>query len=112
MIQLLIAIATSQAIFSFFQFLISHHDKKKGVIAEMRNDIKELKKANKEERQDLLRIQLMTLIHIHPEDVSDVMSVAEDYFVKHAGDWYMSSIFRQYLDENKIEHPIWMRGVK
>lgn len=111
-IVIILAVLGSTGLFTFIQFLISRHDKKKGVIAEIRNDIKELKEANKEERRDLLRIQLMTLIHIHPEDISDVMAVAEEYFIKHTGNWYMSSIFRQYMDENNIEHPIWMREIK
>jgi len=112
MITLFIAILTSQAIFTFIQFMISRHDKKKGILAEMQKDIKELKTFNQEERRDLKRIQLMTLIHVHPEDVSDIMEVAEEYFKNLDGNWYMSSIFQQYLDENKIEHPLWMRGGK
>jgi len=112
MIKLLLAIVTSQALFTFAQFLISRHDKKKGILAEIKKDIKALKEFNKDESRDLKRLQLMTLIHIHPEDVSDIMEVAEEYFVNLDGNWYMSSIFRQYLDENKIEHPIWMKGGK
>ena len=109
---LLLAALGSTALFTFIQFLMTRHDKKKGLMAQIAKDIKELKKFNQEERLDLLRIQLITLIHIHPENISEIMSVADEYFTKYQGNWYMSSIFNKYLDEKKIEHPLWMREDK
>jgi len=106
------AVLGSTGLFTFIQFLITHHDKKKGVIAEMAKDIKELKKFNQEERLDLLRIQLMTLIHIHPENVVEIMEVAEEYFMKHNGNWYMSSLFKEYLESQNMELPLWMKEIK
>lgn len=108
---IVLAVLGSTGLFTFIQFLISRHDRKKGVIAEMAKDIKELKAFNQEERLDLLRIQLMTLIHIHPENVVEIMEVAEEYFMKHHGNWYMSSLFREYLESRDMDIPLWMKEI-
>lgn len=109
---IILAVLGSTGLFTFIQFLITHHDKKKGVLAEIRKDIKELKQFNKDERLDLLRIQLMTLTHIHPENVVEIMEVAEEYFMKHSGNWYMSSLFKEYLEKQGMDIPLWMKDLK
>lgn len=109
---IILAVLGSTGLFTFIQFLITHHDKKKGVLAEIRKDIKELKQFSKDERLDLLRIQLMTLTHIHPENVVEIMEVAEEYFMKHNGDWYMSSLFKEYLENQGMDVPLWMKDMK
>ena len=109
---IVLAVLGSTGLFTLIQFLITRHDKKKGIIAEMAKDIKELKAFNQEERLDLLRIQLMTLIHIHPENVVEIMEVAEEYFMKHHGNWYMSSLFKEYLESQNMELPLWMKEMK
>lgn len=109
---IILAVLGSTGLFTFVQFLITHHDKKKGVLAEIRKDIKELKQFSKDERLDLLRIQLMTLTHIHPENIVEIMEVAEEYFMKYSGDWYMSSLFKEYLENQGMEVPLWMKDMK
>lgn len=109
---IILAVLGSTGLFTFIQFLITHHDKKKGVLAEIRKDIKELKQFSKDERLDLLRIQLMTLTHVHPENVVEIMEVAEEYFMKYSGDWYMSSLFKEYLENQGMEVPLWMKDMK
>lgn len=108
----ILAVLGSTGLFTFIQFLISRHDRKKGILAEMSKDIKELKQFNKDERLDLLRIQLMTLTHIHPENVVEIMEVAEEYFMKHNGNWYMSSLFKEYLEKQGMDVPLWMKDMK
>lgn len=109
---IILAVLGSTGLFTFIQFLITHHDKKKGVLAEIRKDIKELKQFSKDERLDLLRIQLMTLTHIHPENIVEIMEVAEEYFMKYSGDWYMSSLFKEYLENQGMDVPLWMKDMK
>ena len=109
---IILAVLGSTGLFTFIQFLITHHDKKKGVLAEIRKDIKELKQFSKDERLDLLRIQLMTLTHIHPENIVEIMEVAEEYFMKYSGDWYMSSLFKEYLENQGMDVPLWMKDIK
>lgn len=109
MVQVIISIVCSTGFFAFVQFLIQRHDKKKGVLGELIKDIKGLKDDMLELKKDMLRTQLMDMIHIHPEDVSDIMDLAEEYFVSVKGNWYMSSIFKQWLVERDIEEPIWMK---
>ena len=109
MLYVILSILGSTSFFAFVQFLIQRHDKKKGVVAELIRTIKELKDDVDVLKTDMLRTQLMDMIHIHPEDVSDIMDLAEEYFVKVNGNWYMSSVFKEWLIEHDIEEPIWMK---
>ena len=36
------------------------------------------------------------------------MLVAERYFSELGGDWYLTDIFKSWLDENGIEEPVWV----
>ena len=109
MVYVITSILSSTAFFAFIQFLIQRHDRKKGVLGELIRDIKGLKEDILELKKDMLRTQLMDMMHIHPEDVSDIMDLAEEYFVAVKGNWYMSSVFKQWLVERDIEEPIWMK---
>lgn len=112
MMKILALIFGSQALFTFIQFLITRHDQKKGCLASIIKDIKEIKETRIEEKKDLLRMQLLSLIHICPDNTLEIMLVAERYFKELQGDWYMSSIFKQYLTEKKLATPLWVKGDK
>ena len=112
MIKILALFLGSQALFTFIQFLITRHDQKKGCLASIIKDIKEIKETRIEEKKDLLRMQLLSLIHICPDNTLEIMLVAEKYFKELKGDWYMSSMFRNYLNDRKLATPLWVKGDK
>lgn len=112
MIKIIALILGSQALIGFIQFLITRHDQKKGCLASIIKDIKEIKETRIEEKKDLMRMQLLSLIHICPDNTLEIMMVAEKYFKELKGDWYMSSIFRQHLTEKKLATPLWVKGDK
>lgn len=78
------------------QFLITRHDNSKNI----KGKLLTLEK-------DVLRTQLLLLILMKPQERQEIMTIAEHYFKDLKGDWYMTSIFKKWLNENNIEEPIW-----
>lgn len=56
-------------------------------------------------RKDTLRIQLMLLIQNQPENIDSILKLAETYFMKLHGDWYMTSEFKKWAKAHDIEVP-------
>lgn len=88
----------------FIKFLIERHDKKveKAEDKEKEHIQGTLKKLEK----DGLRTQLLLLILMKPEETSEILTLAQHYFVDLKGNWYMTSIFAKWCDEHDLE-PDW-----
>lgn len=80
-------------------FLVNRHDNKKNV----EGKLVVLEK-------DVLRTQLLFLITMRPAEKQEIMTVAEHYFGQLHGDWYMTSIFNSYIEENEIAKPEWFNS--
>lgn len=49
------------------------------------------------------RTQLMTLINYYPTHHGEILQVAKYYFKELKGDWYMSSIFHRWAEQQGID---------
>lgn len=114
---ILAIIASSAAILTFIQFLITRHDTKKGALTELtqavdkvRDDVADLKESASKQEVDNCRQQLMLLIHISPNNAGDIIPLAYHYFVELKGDTYMTNLFQNWLVEKSIDTPIWFKG--
>lgn len=60
-------------------------------------------------RKDTLRIQLMMLMRDQEDNIDTILRVAETYFVKLQGDWYMTSEFNKWAKKHDVTIPknIW-----
>ena len=81
-IQIVIAIIGSGGFFAFLQFLINRD-------------------------QGLIRMQLLVLISNYPDRVDEIMLLAEQYFCKFHGNYYLTSLFKKYLDDSLLAYPLW-----
>lgn len=91
----------------FVQYLITRHDNKKAKNNEIMCAIEELKTALAKNERHTTRLEMLQLIQHYPTNTSEIMKVAQYYFDTLNGDWYMSSMFQQYLDEHKLCKPTW-----
>jgi len=107
--QLAVAVTGSAGLFGFLQYMIKRHDDKKGTISLILKELESIKNQLAELKQDQLRLQLMDMIHIHPEDHSDIMEIAQKYFVESKGNWYLSSIFNEWMQTQNIKKPVWFK---
>jgi hypothetical protein len=97
-----ISAMTSGGFLAFLQFLITRNDDKQGI----RKSLKKLEK-------DGLRTQLLLLILLKPDEQTEILTLGQRYFVKPpeglGGNWYMTSIFKSWCDEHKLE-PDWFKS--
>lgn len=96
---ILLGIIGSAGFWAFVQFLIARWDRNKG----LRKQLKKLEK-------DGCRTQLLLLISDYPHEKQEIMTLAKYYFDNLEGNWYASSIFQKWLDDNEIKVPSWFAG--
>ena len=94
---IIVAILASNGFFALLQYLISRHDTKKNV----KDKLITLEK-------DGLRTQLLLLILMQPEEQTEILKIAEHYFVKLKGNWYMTGLFSKWCDAHGLE-PDWFK---
>lgn len=92
-----ISAMTSGGVLAFLQFLIARNDDKQGI-----------KKSLKKLEKDGLRTQLLLLILMQPEEQTEILKIAEHYFVKLKGNWYMTGLFSKWCDAHGLE-PDWFK---
>ena len=101
---ILIAILGGGNLLLFIKFLIERYDKKKS--EDIKGTLKKLEK-------DGLRTQLLLLILLKPDEQTEILTLGQRYFVKPpeglGGNWYMTSIFKTWCDERKLE-PDWFKS--
>ena len=61
---------------------------------------------------DTTRIQLLTLIQNTPEDHESIINVAWKYFQQLDGDWYMTTLFLKWANEQGVDVSNLLKGVK
>jgi len=85
------------------QFFVNRHDNKKGIEIKLDKIISEQKKSEK----DSLRVQLLVMMNLMPDNKDEIMQLAQRYFGELKGDWFYSSLFNRWMKDNKIDKPIW-----
>ena len=97
---IIVAVLASNGFFALVQFLITRWDTKKN-----------LKGSLKKLERDGLRTQLLLLLLIQPDEQTEILTIAERYFKKPpqglGGNWYMTSLFKNWLEESKVGKPEW-----
>lgn len=85
--------------------LMSHVKESSSVISGFKDTLKEIKQTGEDTRKDTLRIQLLMVIRDDPENTDTILKLAETYFVKLKGDWYMTNLFMQWAKDHNILIP-------
>lgn len=77
---------------------------------ELREELKECMVTNRERldeiRKDTLRIQLSQYLTHQPENVDAILIMAEEYFCKLGGDWYMTNEFINWAEAHHVKPEI------
>ena len=77
---------------------------------ELREELKECMVTNRERlddiRKDTLRIQLSQYLNGQPENVDAILLMAEEYFCKLGGDWYMTNEFINWAEAHHVKPEI------
>ena len=98
---LLLGILGGGNLILFIKFLIERHDRKQEQKSEkIQEKLTILEK-------DGLRTQLLVLILWKPKETTEILRIAEHYFKVLHGNWYMTSIFNNWLKDHDIAEPEW-----
>ena len=88
----------------FIKFLIERHDRKVEKKEEKENVA--IKETLRKLEKDGLRTQLLLLILMQPDEETEILKIAEHYFVKLKGNWYMTSVFSKWCKSRDLK-PEW-----
>lgn len=102
--KILLALLGSGNIILFIKFLIERNDRKKE--REEDKDMGGIKERLQNLEKDGLRTQLLLLILLKPEEQTEILKVAQHYFVKLKANWYMTGMFKRWCDSQGLE-PEW-----
>lgn len=114
----IITILLTGGFLAFIEFLIKRHDERSDKKDSIRNTLQAIKteienlktdidKKFKRSEKDGLRTQLLVLILLRPEEKQEILTIGEHYFKVLKGDWYMTSIFCNWLSTYEIAEPDW-----
>ena len=73
---------------------------------EITSSLKDLKEITLDTRKDTIRIQLLMVMKDQPENIDTILKLAETYFVKLEGDWYMTSEFTKWANAHDVIVPM------
>jgi hypothetical protein len=103
-VNILIAVLGGGNLLLFIKFLIERHDRKHETIEE--NELGGINDRLGKLEKDGIRTQLLLLILLRPDEQTEILKVAEHYFCKLKANWYMTSMFKKWCDEQGLE-PEW-----
>lgn len=104
---IILAAVGSAGLFNLVQFLIARKDKKKDALEEIRNDVKEIKKEQRKLEKDLCRTQMLLLMAEYPQRQEEMLKISQHYFSVLLGDWYMTTLFADWLERHHMKPPMW-----
>lgn len=104
---ILIAVLGGGNLLLFVKFLIERHDRRKETKEE--DELGGINDRLGKLEKDGIRTQLLLLILLRPDEQTEILKVAEHYFCKLKANWYMTSMFKKWCDEQGLE-PEWFEG--
>lgn len=107
----LLTILSSATFIGLIQYLINRHDKKKEEKNGTKKHLAEIDKALDKAERDNIRIQMLLLMSDYPDERQELMTLAQRYFVTKKGNWYMTTLFSNYLKRNGLITPPWFDRV-
>jgi len=98
------------ASFAFITFLITRRDQRKAKLDQLIKVSEENTKSIIQLNKNDAGMQLFLLMHISPRSAADILPLAYRYFVELNGDQYLTSQFKDWLNNQNIDKPIWFKG--
>lgn len=62
--------------------------------------------------QGNVRQQIMMLIHLYPHRNEEIMKLGRKYFIEFHGNYYLTTIFKEWIDKNNLQYPVWWDDIK
>lgn len=98
--------ALSAVIAGIFNLIIN----RKGRLKSIEDKIDHLDSESKKSEKDALRTQLLLMLSDYPEEKTEILRLAERYFGVLKANWYMTTLFNNWLVKYKIAKPEWFNN--
>lgn len=108
--EIVYAILGSGAFATLVSAIINLIVNRKGRLEKIESSIESIDKKMVTAEKDSLRTQLLLLLSDYPEETSEIMTLAQHYFVDLKGDWYLTSMFNKWLVAHDIAKPEWFNS--
>lgn len=93
--------------------LQKHIDDSNVLVADLKNDMSEIKKMILENGKSTLRIEINEEMLQNPHNQDTILKMAERYFSPPMkGDWYMTNRFLDWAEKEKVHLPPSLMGLK
>ena len=76
-------------------------------LKEIREEMSSIKTQLKLTEKDELRTQLMVMMKDYPEEKTDILRLAQHYFVNLNGNWVLTDIFSRWSQNQGVSIPSW-----
>ena len=106
-LQVTLAIIGSGALSALVSGVFNLIINRKGRFAEIEKRLDRIDNKQDISEKDSCRTQLLLLMSDYPNDVQEILKLAEYYFKVLHGDWYATTLFNAYLIQNNIAQPQW-----
>ena len=114
--ELTIAILGSGALSALIAGIFNLVLTRKGRLSKIEGQLTEINSKLLQTEKDELRTQLLLMISDYPHEKQEILTLAEHYFSKPpaglGGNWYATSIFNGWLEQNHIARPEWFQKEK
>lgn len=80
---------------------------RKGRLGKIEETLGKIEKNQAVGEKDALRTQLLLMLSDYPHETTEILKLAEHYFKDLEGNWYLTSLFNNWLIDNKIASPSW-----
>lgn len=100
----------SVIITEIFGLLKARRSKKSGVESKLEaltDAVSVMREDLRRQEKDNIRTELKLMISDFPDDTTDILKLAEHYFVKLEGNWTMANIFSDWAKKQGVEIPGW-----
>ncbi len=81
-------------------------------VSNISNIIGEIKNKINYIDQGSVRQQIMMLIHLYPHRNEEIMKLGKKYFIEFNGNYYLTTIFKEWMDNNNLQYPVWWDDIK
>lgn len=109
---IIIAIVGSGAFSALIAGVFNLIVNRKGRLKAIEDRLDLIDKKLQQSEKDELRTQLLLLLSDYPHETAEILKISEHYFADLEGNWYCTSLFNKWLEENNIAKPEWFKGGK
>ncbi len=108
----LVAVLSSNVIVELIRWIVGRSKKSEELdkkFEKIDDNFKQIGNKLTKYEKDGVRTQLLTLMSDYPDRKDEIMEVSKHYFDDLQGNWFMTDIFNDWLKENDIDKPKWIK---